>query len=212
MCIPQNSIYLSSNLSFNLISESTHTYQIRTSDNILTYQCRTDTFKHLFFPWTVVQWNKIHPDIRNASITVSKNYLLKEIRHHPVCNICKPIGLKLLTRLRLGLNHLNEHKFNHNFEKCVNSLCTCSLEAKTTSHFFLHCHYYHPIRLTLFDELCEIDMNLPNLAEEKFLNIILYGSSLLSDSQNQSILNSTIKYIADSKHFTESIFLKSWEI
>ena len=36
-------------------------------------------------------------------------------------------------------------------------------------------------------------MNLPNLSEEKFLNIILYGNSLFSDCQNQSILNSTIK-------------------
>ena len=105
-----------------------------------TYQCRTDTFKHSFFPWTVVEWNKIHPDIRNASITVFKKHLLKEIRPdpHPVYNICKPIGLKLLTWLRLGLSHLNEHRFNHNFENSVNPLCNCSLEVETTSQFFLH--------------------------------------------------------------------------
>ena len=150
----------------------------------------------------------LNPDIRNAPITAFKKHLLKEIKPdlHPVYNICKPIGLKLLTRLRLGLNHFNKHRFSHNFENCVNPLCTCSLEAETTSHFFLHCHYYHPIRLTLFNELCEIDMNLPNLSEEKFLNIILYGSSLFSDSQNQSILNSTVKYITDSNRFSGSIF------
>ena len=99
--------------------------------------------------------------------------------------------------MRLGLSHLNEHRLNHNFEDCVNPLSTSSLEAETTSHFFLHYHHYHHIRLTLFNELCEIDMNLPNLSEEKFLNIVLYGSSLFSDSQNQPILNSTIKYITD---------------
>ena len=38
----------------------------------------------------------------------------------PVYNILDPNGLKLLTRLRLGLSHLNEHKFNHNFKECVN--------------------------------------------------------------------------------------------
>ena len=58
--------------------------------------------------------------------------------------------------------------------------------------FFLHYYEYHSIRLILSDKLCEIDMNLPNLSEEKFLNIILYGSSLFSDTQNRSILNSTI--------------------
>ena len=102
------------------------------------------------------------------------------------------------------ISHLN--RFNHNFEKCVNPLCTCSLEAETTPHFFLHCHYYHAIRVTLFNELYEIDMNLPNLSEEKFLNIMLYGSSLFSDSQNQSILSSTIKYITNANRFSRSIF------
>ena len=123
----------------NLIRLSTHAYQTRTSRNIPTYQCRIDIFKHSFFLWTVVEWNKLHPDIRNASITVFKKHLLKEIRPdpHPVYNIRRPFGLKLLTWLRRGLSHLNQHRFNHNFESCVNSLCTCSLQAETTSHFFL---------------------------------------------------------------------------
>ena len=77
-------------------------------------------------------------------------HLLKEIRPdpHSVYKICKPIGVKLLTRLGLSLNHHNEHRFNHNFENCINPLCTCSLETETISHFFLHCHYCHPCLLT----------------------------------------------------------------
>ena len=145
-------------------------------------------------------------EVSNLSITLFfKNYFFKitqnelwenkhlwETKHlskeiwpdpHPVYNIYKPIDLKLLTRLRLGLSHLNKHRFSHNFENCVNPLCTCSLEAET-SHFFLHCHYFHSIRFTWFNELCEIEVNLPILAEDKFLNIILYGSSHFSDSQN----------------------------
>ena len=76
--------------------------------------------------------------ILEMHLSVSKKHLLKEIRPdpHPVYNFCKPIELELLTRLRLGLSHLNEHRFNHNFENCVNPLCTCSLQAETTSHFF----------------------------------------------------------------------------
>ena len=34
-------------------------------------------------------------------------------------SIHSPNGLKLLTRLRFGLSHLNEHKFNHNFKDYV---------------------------------------------------------------------------------------------
>ena len=37
---------------FSSIPKSTHGYQTRTSGNIPTYQCRTDTIKHSFFTWT----------------------------------------------------------------------------------------------------------------------------------------------------------------
>ena len=124
---------------FSLIPKSTHGYQTRTLGNIPTYQCRTDTFKRSFFSWTIVTWNKIHLE------TVFKKHLsLKEICPvpHLVYNICNPNGLKLLTRLRLGLSHLNEHRFNHNFEDCINPLCTCSFEVESTYHFFLHFCYY----------------------------------------------------------------------
>ena len=39
-----------------------------------------DTFKHSFIPW-----NKVHPDIRNASIAVFKKHLLKEIYNSLQC-------------------------------------------------------------------------------------------------------------------------------
>ena len=42
--------------------------------------------------------------------------------------IFDPIGLKFLARLRLGLNHLNEHSFRHTFQDCMNPLSSCSLE------------------------------------------------------------------------------------
>ena len=52
--------------------------------------------------------------------------------------------------------------------RTVLTLCVLVvLKAETTSHFFMHCHYYHSIRLT-FKELCETDMNLPNLSEDIF--------------------------------------------
>ena len=117
---------------FNLISKSTQT---RTSGNIPTYQGRTDSFKHSYFPQAVVTWCKIHPEIRTVSVTVFKKLSLKEICPvlYSVYNICNPNDLKLLTRLRIGLSHLNENRFNQNFEKSINP---CSLEVESTSHFF----------------------------------------------------------------------------
>ena len=68
----------------------------------------------------------------------------------PVYNIHDSIGLKLLTRLRLRLSYLKEHKFNHNFKDCVNLLDSFSLEVETVSHFFRHCNYFTDLRKALF--------------------------------------------------------------
>ena len=59
---------------------------------------------YFLFPRTIGSRNNIHPVSRNASLTVFKKHLLKEILPvtHSVYNICNPNGLKLLTRLRLG--------------------------------------------------------------------------------------------------------------
>ena len=64
-----------------------------------------------------------------------------------------PTGLKLLTKLRFGFSHLNEHKFNHNFKGGINPLCFCNLELELVLHFFLYCHYFMDIRKTLFHDL-----------------------------------------------------------
>ena len=100
--------------------------------------CRTDSFKNSFFPWAIREWNKFDLAIQKSTYSVFRQYLLKVIRPQPSAtfNVCNFAGLHLLTRLWLGLSHLNEHRFNHNFQDCINPLCTCSLEVESTSHIF----------------------------------------------------------------------------
>ena len=124
---------------------------------------------------------------------------------NPVYNIKNYFGLKLLTRLRLGLSHWNEHIFNHNFQNCINPLCTCSLEVESTAHFFLHCHHYHNIRAKLLNSLEVIDTNLLTLSEEQ-LTKVLCGFSQFDQNQNKNVLNSSINYIVESKHFESYLF------
>ena len=74
--------------------------------------------------------NSFNIDIRNSSsINVFKKELLKFIRPepNPTYNINDTKGLKLLTRLRLGLSHLGDHKFRHNFQDCYP---LCVIEVK----------------------------------------------------------------------------------
>ena len=88
----------------NLISSGFHSYNTGNSEDVVTYHCRTDTFKYSFFPWTILEWNKLDLALRKSSYKVFKNSLLKMIRPSPntVYDIHNPLGLGLLTRLRLG--------------------------------------------------------------------------------------------------------------
>ena len=45
-------------------------------------------------------------------------------------------GIRLMTRLRVGLSHLREYKFNSNFQNSINSLSSCGMDIELTSHFF----------------------------------------------------------------------------
>ena len=58
------------------------------------------------------------PSYLQDSLNVFKLSLLKFVRSvaNSVFEINNPYGLKLLTRLRLGLSHLRYHKFRYNFQ------------------------------------------------------------------------------------------------
>ena len=67
-----------------------------------------------------------------------KKHLLNFIWHcaNSVFNIHNPYGIKLLTRLLLGLIHLRDPKFRHCFQDTLNPLYDCSNDTETKTHFF----------------------------------------------------------------------------
>ena len=112
----------------------------------------------------------------------------------------------MITRLRLDFSHLREHKFKHNFGDALNPLCSCSIEAESTSHYFLRCHFFDALRATLMNDLKNINSDLPILRDENFTNILLYGNQKFDDKTNQIILMHLIRYIKDSQRFDEPHF------
>ena len=114
-----------------LISTNNQYCILRKPLNIPHYYCRADTFKNSFFPNVINEWNKLDQKIKDAtSFSLFQASLLKMGRPHAnsTYRIHNPIGIKLLTRLHLGLSHLTEHKFRHNIVDCVNPLCSCSVK------------------------------------------------------------------------------------
>ena len=57
-----------------------------------------------------------------------------------------------MTRRRVGFNHLKEHKFKHNFQDSVESLCSCGSVIESTTHIFLHCTNFTTQRQTLLNK------------------------------------------------------------
>ena len=60
----------------------------------------------------------------------------------------------------MGLSHLNEHKFKHNFHDFLNPLCACNLKPETASHYLLWYHLFQTERRTLLNDIKEIDENI----------------------------------------------------
>ena len=87
----------------------------RTRNNsIPSFNCPTNCFKYSFFPSNLNDWFNLDLNIRNSkSILIFKSKLLSFIRpvQTNVSNTFDTKGLKFLTRLRLRLSHLNEHRF-----------------------------------------------------------------------------------------------------
>ena len=121
---------------YELVPSESHIYSTRNSENVATCYCKTDQFKYSFFPYSIIEWNKLDINLHNAkSFLIFRNSLkIGRPMQNSIYNIHDPVGIKYLTRLRLGLSHLNEHKFRHNFQDCLNPLCSCSLEVETTNH------------------------------------------------------------------------------
>ena len=164
------------------------------------FTCHTDYFRGSFFPHCTNVWNKLAPGIRNSvSVSVFKKSLLGFIRpqKRSIFNINDPNGLRLLTRLRVNLSHLRDHKFKHNFLDTIIPLCSCSLEVESTDHYLLRCPFFTSICKTLLDSIT----TLANFSDDELVNLILYGNNIYSMEVNAYIIKCTITFLKDSEKF-----------
>ena len=85
------------------------------------------------------------------------------------------MGLKLLTRLRIGFSHLKEHKFKHNFQDSIDPLCSCGNDIESTVHFFLHYPNFTTQRQTLLNKLRSINASIIAETENSVVRTLLFG-------------------------------------
>ena len=163
---------------FDLIPNLNRVRETRHSNNIPAIHTRQNYFKNSFFPSTISELNNLDCKIRNSgSLSIFKKNLLNFIGPctNSIFNIHNAYGIKLLTRLRLGLSHLCDHKFRHCFQDTLNPLCHCGNGTETITHFFLHCPSFHTPRQTLLNNIRNINEQVLSHGEDQLIQTILYG-------------------------------------
>ena len=119
------------------MTQSNCQYRNRNALNI--HHINVNFFNNSYFPSTIIERNKLDSNICNSeTLNIFKSKTLKFIRPtaSSIFGSHNPLGLKLLTRLRLGLSHLREHKFKHSFQDILNPFCNCGKEAEAITVTF----------------------------------------------------------------------------
>ena len=153
--------------------------------------------------------NKLDLSIRNStSLNVFKGRLLQFVRplENSVFTCHNPIGIKYLTRIRLGFSHLRYHKFKHGFLDATDPLCSCRTGIENTVHYFLYCPKFSFTRNTFLKEIAIVDRSIIDQDDIKIIQTFLYGNPTYSVNDNKLILDASIKYILETKRFEGPIF------
>ena len=170
---------------------------------------KRNLFQKLFFPSIIIEWNKLDPHRRKSeNFLVFKSNIFKFIRPPPnsVHNCHNSRRICPITRLRLGLSHLREHKFKHGFQDTLNPLCSCGNDVESTEHFLLHCPQFVNERRTLLSTLGNFNCSLLENTSKVLTQTLLFGNTSLSPSDNSKILSATIDFILSTKRFDEQLF------
>ena len=162
---------------FELIPTARQAYMTRHKKSIPLFNVKHDYCKNSFFHSTITEWNNLDFNIRNSEgLALFKKRILTFIR--PSANSTfhchNPNVLILITRLRLGLNHLPFHKFKHSFQDTLNPVCNCGT-VETIIHHPLHCPCFLDKRLTLVNKLQSIDENILSTDDSNISKVLLFG-------------------------------------
>ena len=106
------------------------------------------------------------------------------------CQNC--VGIKYLTRLRLGFSHLQYHKFKYGFLDAPDLLCSCSTAIEDTFHYFLHFPNFSTARNTFLNEIAIVDRSTIDQDEIKIIQSFLYGNSTYSVNNNKLLFDQNL--------------------
>ena len=165
---------------FDKIPTTRTEYRTRNNiDNIPRFNVKHTFLKKLvLLVHTVIEWNNPDKSKRSSeSFAVFKRNVLQFMQPTPnrTFNYRNSVGIKLITRLRLDLSHLRDHKFKHNFLECINPIFRCNKNIETTVLYLLHCPNFSDERSIFFNSIRGIDENVLSGSDSRISERILLG-------------------------------------
>ena len=155
----------------------------------LVFSCKTEYFKNSFFPHAINEWNKFNPKIRcSSNYHVFRNVLLKFLspaiyKSLQVPKFILPIQNKNVNKTEIRFQTA-QCKFRHGFKGATNPLCCFSIEAETTAHYFLRCHFYNSNRATIMNDLENVSISFSTVSDNNLVSLHLYGDNKFDDTNN----------------------------
>ena len=181
----------------------------RNPNSFNIFPCRIEYFKNSFLPWVISDWNELEPKIDNYNSYLSfrntpRNFIIPS--ENKISNIYDEVGIKPLTRVRLGFEHIIEQKDIHVFDDTSNPPYPRSIKPEWITHFFLRQHFYNIFWTSFTNGLLSIDSSRPTENDKNFLDILLYRNSKFNTKTDQNVLIFTLKSIkgsprSDNSHF-----------
>ena len=94
-----------------------------------------------------------HPNLN--SLSSFKSRILKFIRPNPnsIFNCHNPKAIKYLSRIKLGLSYLCEHKFKHRFEDILDPIGACGSDIETRCHHLISCPIFDAKQNTFLNNI-----------------------------------------------------------
>ena len=150
-------------------------------------------FYNSFFLNTIRSWNKLPPDVQNnPSLPSFKLFLKSKFPKLPnYFYVGNRIGQILHSKLRLECSSLNQHLYRR--KMCNSPLCACGA-TESPEHYLIFCLQHAPTRS---HTICTIKYPIT-------VELLLYGSSDLSNNENKNIFLLVQRFIIESKRFSNT--------
>lgn len=157
------------------------------------FRCRTELYKHSFFPSATSLWNELPDHIKQTnSIGCFKRFLSRDDPLIPPYVYSKVRKAEIIhCKLRLEISDLNADMFKRHLTNDV--FCRCGFHVENCEHFLFDCPLYTNVRATTIDTLPD-NNNITVLCA-------MYGNSDKSLAENTALFYQIQKFILDSKRF-----------